>query len=392
MRTLKRDLKENIIYLALWIIMFVAPLLGEYIQSSQSMGFGFNWDVVFDIWRVFAAYFVIFLIHNFLVAPLLIYRQKRGRYLLMVGVLVALFVAIQCSFHPGEPRGPRGMEHEAMGMEQPFDHHPGPPPHDHPVPPAPDRREEPPSRLLNGDMLHTFVIVFLLGMNLGVKLYFKNERDSKKMQQLKSRNLEQQLDRLRYQLNPHFFMNTLNNIHALIDIDAAKAKTTIVDLSRLMRYVLYEGAKPTVPLQRDIAFMNDYLQLMKIRYADGVRITASFPTDTPDTEIPPMLFISFIENAFKHGISYKHNSFIDIRLYIKAQRICFTCNNSTHVQKGDTHQGGVGLTNVRQRLDLLYPDNYKLDIQKTASEYRVSMSIPFSSKNLKPYNLKPETL
>ncbi len=369
MRTLKRDLKENIIYLALWIIMFVAPLLGEYIQSSQSMGFGFNWDVVFDVWRVFAAYFVIFLIHNFLVAPLLIYRQKRGRYLFLAGVLVALFVAVQCSFHPGKPMGKRPPRHQMPMMEQPFEHHP--------VPPH-DGHHEPPARLLNGDMLHTFVIVFLLGMNLGVKLYFKNERDNKKMQQLKSRNLEQQLERLRYQLNPHFFMNTLNNIHALIDIDAAKAKTTIVDLSRLMRYVLYEGAKPTVPLQRDIAFMNDYLQLMKIRYADGVRITASFPTDTPETEIPPMLFISFIENAFKHGISYKHNSFIDIRLYIEAQRICFTCNNSTHVQKGDTHQGGVGLANVRQRLDLLYPENYTLDIQKTASEYRVSMSIPFN--------------
>lgn len=367
MRKLKRDLKENIIYLGLWIILFVAPLLGECIQSSQGMGFGFNWNVVFDIWRVFATYFVIFLVHNFLVAPVLIYRQKGGRYLLLAGVLVALFVAVQCSFHPGRPMGKGPHGHPRPLTEQPFVHHPKRPPHKHP---------EPPSRLLNGDMLHTLVIVLLLGMNLGIKLYFKTERDRKKMQLLKSRNLEQQLDRLRYQLNPHFFMNTLNNIHALIDIDASKAKTTIVDLSRLLRYVLYEGARTTVPLPRDIAFMNDYLQLMKIRYAEGVRITADFPTDIPEAEIPPMLFISFIENAFKHGISYKHDSFIDIRLCIEAERICFTCNNSIHRQQSDTLQGGVGLANIRQRLDLLYTDNYTLDIQETASEYRVRMSIP----------------
>ena len=368
MRQLKRDLKENTIYLALWIIMFIAPLLGEYIQSSRGMGFGFNWNVVFDVWKVFATYFVIFLVHNFLVAPVLIYRQKSGRYLFLAGVLVALFVVVQCSFHPSGPRGELPPEHQRPMMEQPFEHHPAPPHHQH---------HEPPARMLNGDMLHILVIILLLGMNLGVKLYFKNERDRKQMQQLKSRNLEVQLERLRYQLNPHFFMNTLNNIHALIDIDAAKAKTTIVDLSRLLRYVLYEGAKSTVPLHRDIDFMNDYLQLMKIRYADGVRITADFPTDIPEADIPPMLFISFIENAFKHGISYKHDSFIDIRLNIEGQRICFTCNNSIHQhQQSDTHQGGVGLANIRQRLDLLYPEGYTLDIQESAAEYHVSMSIP----------------
>lgn len=369
MRKLKRDLKENIIYLALWIILFVAPVLGEFIQSSRAIGWPYNWDVVFDIWKVFATYFVIFLVHNFLVAPFLIYRQKSGRYLLMAGVLVALFIAVQCSFHPSEPARKHPPMHEMHRMELPFEHHPAPPPHEH---------GEPPLRLMYGDMLHIIVIVLLLGMNLGVKLFFKNERDRKKMQLLKNRELEGQLDRLRYQLNPHFFMNTLNNIHALIDIDAAKAKKTIVDLSRLLRYVLYEGARTTVPLQRDIDFMDDYLQLMKIRYADGMRITADFPAHAPDAEIPPMLFISFIENAFKHGISYRHDSFIDIRLSIEGQCVCFTCNNSIHKKLSDTHQGGVGLTNIRQRLDLLYPDGYSLDIQETTSVYRVSMTIPLT--------------
>ena len=368
MRNLRRDLKENIIYLALWIILFTTPLLGEYIQSSHSMGFGFNWEAVFDIWKVLAAYFVIFLIHNFLVAPVLIYRQKGGRYLLLAGMLVALFVVVQCSFHPGEPVGRRPPHHQMHRAEQPVGDH-------RPMEPHP-QHHEPPDRMLNGDIFHTLVIVFLLGMNLGIKLYFKNERDHKKMQLLKSRNLEGQLERLRYQLNPHFFMNTLNNIHALIDIDAEKAKATIVDLSRLMRYVLYEGAKSAVPLHSDIAFMKDYLQLMKIRYADSVSIKADFPKNAPETMIPPMLFISFIENAFKHGISYSHDSFIDIRLCIEAGRICFTCSNSIHHKQDNNNQGGVGLTNIRQRLDLLYPDGYTLDIQEKEAAYHVSLTIP----------------
>ena len=127
--------------------------------------------------------------------------------------------------------------------------------------------------------------------------------------------------------------------------------------------------------------MEDYIRLMKIRYADRVSIKATFGTPpntqhpTPNTQIPPMLFISFIENAFKHGVSYQEPSFIDISLQATDEQIVFNCRNSVHKKEGTGEPGGVGLRNVRQRLDLLYADRYTLDIQETEKEYCVTVKL-----------------
>ena len=381
---LRRDRTEIITYLVLWAVLFAAPLLGEYIQSTHEASFNFEWHLVCDIWTVFELYLVAFLIHNFLIAPTLIYHHKPGRYLACVALLLVCFTIVQCSVRPDHPDHPRLERMEGFHRPPPNTQHPAPTTQREgdPVPP--------PRGLINGDGLHLLTLFLLLGLNLGVKLYFKNERDRKKMQQLKSQTLEQQLEHLRYQLNPHFFMNTLNNIHALIDINSEQAKQTIVDLSHLMRYVLYEGAKATVPLERDIAFMEDYIRLMKIRYADRVSIKATFetPPNTPlssprfprgrnpkGEELPPMLFISFIENAFKHGVSYQKPSFIYISLQATDEQIVFNCRNSVHKKEGTGEPGGVGLRNVRQRLDLLYADRYTLDIQETEKEYCVTVKL-----------------
>lgn len=105
-------------------------------------------------------------------------------------------------------------------------------------------------------------------------------------------------------------MNTLNNIHALVDMDAGKAKRTIVELSKLMRYVLYEASNRTILLSREIQFLDNYIALMKLRYTGRVRIECCMPDEVPEVQIPPLLFISFVENAFKHGVSYQEESFI----------------------------------------------------------------------------------
>ena len=260
-----------------------------------------------------------------------------------------------------------------------------------------------------GDVVNTVFLILLLGMNLGVKLFFKGERDKQELQELQRKNLEQQLEYLKYQINPHFFMNTLNNIHALVDIDPEQAKTTIVDLSRLMRYVLYEGSEATVPLSRDIDFLGNYIKLMRLRYSDRVDISTHFPTTIPDLQIPPMLLITFVENAFKHGVSYQQQSFVSIGIELAGQRLHFLCKNSK--PNGQTRsegqgakskgqgsrfkvqgskpesetsdnaaprEGGVGLTNVQQRLDLIFADDYKLNISDGDDTYSVSLDIPLT--------------
>ena len=171
-------------------------------------------------------------------------------------------------------------------------------------------------------------------------------------------------------------MNTLNNIHALVDIDPEKAKDTILELSKMMRFVLYEGDKRGVPISREFDFIRHYIQLMKLRYTDKVKITVDLPTEVPDKQIPPLMLITFIENAFKHGISYQRESFVDIKVAI-SQKLTFTCRNSK-ADKPNQEKGGVGLKNVKQRLNLLYDNNYTLNIQDEADVYNVELTIPLT--------------
>ena len=215
----------------------------------------------------------------------------------------------------------------------------------------------------------------MFGANLGTKYYFRSRSDQRKLEDLEKQNLEQQLEYLKYQINPHFFMNTLNNIHALVDIDPSKAQETIRELSKMMRFVLYEGDKSGVPLTKEFEFVRTYTKLMQLRYSDKVRITVDVPDEAPDVAIPPLMLISFIENAFKHGISYQHDSFIDIKLEVKDNSLSFTCRNSK-AEKPNQEKGGVGLANVKKRLDLLYDKKYSLDIKDEPDIYIVELKLP----------------
>ena len=227
----------------------------------------------------------------------------------------------------------------------------------------------------------------MLGMNVGVKLYFRQRKDHERMLQLEHDNLEQQLEYLKYQINPHFLMNTLNNIHALVDIDPEQAKVTIVELSKIMRFVLYEGNKQKVALRQELLFLENYIELMKMRFTDHVAINVSLPEMIPDREIPPLLLITFVENAFKHGVSYQQQSFVSIEISIaqgeeESKDGCylhFKCMNSKKVNTDGTASGaahGVGLQNARRRLDLLYGNSYALDISDAAETYIVTLQLP----------------
>ena len=245
----------------------------------------------------------------------------------------------------------------------------------------------PPVQLELSDVLATIILILLLGMNLGVKLYFRQRSDRQRLVALEKQQLEQQLEYLRYQVNPHFLMNTLNNIHALVDIDAERAKDSIVVLSKMLRFVLYEGAKPTVPLGRELAFTQDYIQLMRMRLTDHVKVSVSMPERVPDSQIPPLVLITFVENAFKHGVSYRQESFINIELRIQDGQLFFTCSNSKIPQSEDQH-GGMGLQNVQQRLSLIYGSSYTLRIDDQPAAYNIQLVIPLLDNK---WNTKNDT-
>ena len=406
--------KETYLYITLWLLLFLTPLFSIYMRMSQTGASDtFPREELLFLWRRFAIFLVMFLVHNFLLAPLLVYRQRRILYFTTLAVLMGAFIALQCSSrpHPIDPHGHKAPPtefdgrppHDGGGPNHPapekfddwlFDDHDDadmPPRHDmdeHPRHLRPDETHHPPVIIGEHDIVATIIFILMIGMNLGVKLYFRQQKDRDHMMKLENDNLEQQLEYLKYQINPHFLMNTLNNIHALVDIDPEQAKETIVELSKIMRFVLYEGSKQKVPLRQELIFLENYIELMRMRYSDQVDISVSLPDRIPDRDIPPLLLITFVENAFKHGVSYQQQSFINIGISIDEEAadsgkdgenrhhcLHFRCSNSKLPQTQDSH-GGVGLQNARRRLDLLYGTTYTLDIDDAGNIYTVTLKLP----------------
>ncbi len=168
-----------------------------------------------------------------------------------------------------------------------------------------------------------------------------------------------ELSNLRSQMNPHFLLNTLNNIYALTAFDTAKAQEAIQELSRMMRHILYDNQQPFVSLKDETEFLDDYIKLMKIRTSESVKINFETAVRNPRQTVTPMLFISLVENAFKHGISPTEPSFIHIRLAADEHTLVCDIQNSNHPKTASDRSGhGIGLQQVQRRLDLSYPGRY----------------------------------
>ena len=207
-------------------------------------------------------------------------------------------------------------------------------------------------------LITTFIETFLLAQ--------KKEEEIIKS---KNQNLQTELKLLKSQINPHFLFNSLNNIYALSVIDSDKTQKSISYLSDMLRYVLYECQQPFVPIQKEITYIQNYIKLFSLKSSKPFPITTKFSVANDYITIAPMLFISFIENAFKHSNIEKFNgSFILISIDANTENLMLKVKNS--IPKENLHKdkiGGIGLENVKKRLDILYPERYQLliDDQKT---------------------------
>ena len=383
--------KEHTIYSAIWAMLYASPVINIYTRMAGNPRITFSWTEILHAWEYTSTWLVMFAIHNFLLLPLLLRKRKTGTYLCLsfLILLTGMFITyLNRPMHKNQYKTRMEAEWKADSLayervaavrlgdgrycspqnpmrRKPLDYQP--------IDPLP--------MLGPGELVAFFGGLLLMGMNLGVKLYFMLQRDRERQKIIDQRNLEQQMEYLKYQVNPHFFMNTLNNIHALVDIDPERAKTTIVELSKMMRHILYEGSKKLIPLTREVEFLNLYVQLMRLRYTRKVHINVDVPPQLPELKLPPLMLIIFVENAFKHGISYREESFIDIKLRVENKRLLFSCCNSKPTQVQRTNEkGGMGLQNVRQRLELLYDDDYTLDISDGEKTYEVKLDIPMQTR------------
>ena len=336
---------ENLLYLMVWMVIILVPVLNSKMLEEVHVSL----ENILIAWLKIAPYLLIFIIHNSLIAPRLLLRKHRYVWYLVVNLLTitAVFslVAIYEKYAPYDT--------------EPY--------------------------ILNGKASFTVLAIywnillgfFMTGLNMGIKLLYRSLRDEQQMEELKRQNLQAEMDYLRYQINPHFFMNTLNNIHALIDIDTEYAKSAVIELSKMMRYVLYESGSETISLKKDIQFIENYIELMRIRYDSSIDICLDYPATIPNkVAIPPLLLIVFVENAFKHGVSYNHASFIHIRIGYRDDAVTAVISNSRH-EKSRPGTTGIGLENVKKRLALIYQDNYTLSIDDSdPAVYTVKLIIP----------------
>jgi len=220
--------------------------------------------------------------------------------------------------------------------------------------------------------------ILIVGVNIAVALMFQRYEDKLERESLMKANAESQLSYLKAQINPHFYMNMLNNIHGMIDIDKAKAQEMVLGMSRLMRYMLYESPQPMIALSAETGFLQNYISIMRQRFPeDKVRISASFPDETEmaGVRIAPLLFLVFIENAFKHGVSYCDESFVAVSLAVNGHMVEFNCMNSVHADR-EKHPEGIGLHNAEQRMALIYGSNFSLNINNDESIYSVRLTVP----------------
>ena len=385
----KQTLLEQIVYLIIWIFIGVAPIVSTYSAQNTLPDHTTVWKDIMQSWIIIAPFFVLFLLNNFILIPKLFLRKNYLWY--TISIILTLFILFkvvpesvlfyqlsenrQEQFMPGGDMRPHGerLPHPKDG-EHSSEMRP-PLPYRHP-----NRRQPMPPRMQPNTItfINLTIAILLIGFNLTIKLFIKSLRDEEVMKDLEHQKLESELQYLKYQLNPHFFMNTLNNIHALIDIDSRKAKTSIIELSKLMRYVLYESNKDYIELTKEITFLQNYIELMRLRFTESLNIQTDFPLIVPEVKIPPLLLISLLENAFKHGVSYREASFIHICLKIDDGSLIFKCSNSKHRTKKDEHHG-VGLENVKKRLQLLFGNNYTYTVNENENEYNISLNIPLNT-------------
>lgn len=234
-----------------------------------------------------------------------------------------------------------------------------------------------PRFLLATAMAITYTTAITMSLKL-VKHWYEKERLAKELEKI---NTETELKYLKSQINPHFLFNSLNSIYALALQKSDLTPDLILKLSDILRYLLYDGSEKKVSLAQELKYVKSYLELEKVRHGSRMDLEINITGDTESKEIAPMLLIPFVENSFKHGLGKdKDKGYVHLNVTAEKDELLFSIANSkpingSEVSQKNGYQGGIGLINVKKRLNLLYPKKYKLDVTRDAHEFKVELNI-----------------
>ncbi|GAB3887372.1 sensor histidine kinase [Spirosoma agri] len=343
-------------YVTLLIHILGWGLLGYLLFFTPSFGSDIKLPTLFWVRQgiFFCMMIGVFYLNSQVLVPRLLIRDQTSRYLLaLVGVILFVLFILGCL---------ENWFNLPILMHQAF---------------HPDGKGQP--KYYGWIQPGVFTVLLVLGISTSITLLQKWQTDANLRLALEQAKTTSELSFLKAQINPHFFFNTLNNIYALTLLDIETAREALHRLSRMMRYVLYETQSGTTLLSKEVSFVSDYIQLMQLRLTDKVTVTLSSPSPIHDQPIAPMILLPFVENAFKHGVSALHPSRIHIAIQQQQNKLLLDVQNTLFMDKTPSLEtgNGIGLTNTRRRLDLLYPDHYTLHIdeQTPAGEYHVHLSL-----------------
>ena len=346
---------QILLHIIAWSIILFLPVFIFYtygVGDFRSLGHFYTNAICYGI---------IFYVNYIILIPRFHFKEKKALYFMSVLVLIAvmylLLYQVDSYVFSKVARQPEVSE----AIKNYSEHRQGP---------------RPPYRQL-WIINFLFTSILISGFSFGLAVLDKLSFNEKQRKELEKEKLNSELAFLKNQVSPHFFFNTLNNIYALIGVNAPVAQQSVLNLSKLMRYLLYESEQGKTNLSHEIDFMKNYIDLMKLRLSSRIELNVSFPVEFPDFEFPPLLFIPFIENAFKHSVSFRGKSYIHISMVFKDDSIYFDCRNSVGESSspGDGQHSGIGLDNVRKRLNLLFPGQHNLEIRENQGEFLVHLKI-----------------
>lgn len=335
------------IYVMVWLTIILVPIMASKMLGEEHV----NLNNILTSWRKVSPYLLIFVINNSWLAPRYLLKQRRYlAYVLLSLLVTGVIFGVVDIYERYLLRDVPDVETMIANRKASFT-----------------------------DLAWQWNVllgIFMISANSLIKMLYQAMRRDQELEALKHQNLQAEIDYLKYQINPHFFMNTLNNIHALIDIDAEEAKGALIELSKMMRYVLYESGEQSITLARELHFIENYVRLMQIRYAEELDIRIEYPkSEVERVIIPPLLLIVFVENAFKHGVASNRRSFIYITVELHGKELICRIVNSRRPQQAG-HRPGIGLKNVAKRLQLIYGEAYTLTIDDGAEQYGVTLTLP----------------
>jgi two-component system LytT family sensor kinase len=299
----------------------------------------------------------LFYANYFVFTPRLLYNQRTGTFVILV--ITTLFVVVFLNSWLDNFLGvPEAMEKifGSKGYK------------------AAEKKEH------TASLITIIMALGIYGVSTVIALSRKMQNDQLAFQATEKEKISSELSFLKSQINPHFFFNTLHTIYALMDSNGNTAKDAIYTLSHMMRYVIYDTRNDLTSLQKEIRFLEDYIELMKLRVNENVQVIFEKQAGINDYEVAPMLLLPFVENAFKHGISTIHPSYVYIDIRQSDQAVKIEIKNSVFESTAELEESnGIGLVNTKRRLDLLYPGKYSLKVTNDVAlkEYTVTLSLDF---------------